>query len=88
MITKKKPAPLGPQAVPIAVKSSQTLVDPSVNAEIFGGQRRPIIEHMNRSPRQKHRAGISIPQLEIGVCGDHVSFSRKLASSVFQSALG
>jgi hypothetical protein len=30
----------------------QTLVDPGVDAEVFGGQRRPIVEHMNRPPHR------------------------------------
>jgi hypothetical protein len=48
-VSKKKPAHLRPQAVPFTVNYRQTLVDPDMNADVFGGWRRSIVEHTDRS---------------------------------------
>src|SRR5262249_10162618 len=71
-VPKKEPAQLGPQAVPFSVKYCQTLVDPGVDAQVLGGQRRLIVEDVGHPPRQSHRSSISIPQSEIGIGSDHV----------------
>jgi hypothetical protein len=59
---EQEPAQLRPRAVPFPVKCRQALVDPGVDAQVLGGQRRPIVEHKDHSPQQKPPAGLSIRQ--------------------------